>query len=244
MHLDVIFWVIFTVFIVWLFWSWADEQQASKFKQAVVDLFSAKSSYRNRKKINKQQKLNGYQSQSAIESMERQTSFAWAVPGIAALIWAFISHPPIILLALPVIVGVLFYMGATQKAESSAVGMLEVTDMIGLSLVIFMPLMVIEVGLIISNMTYASFWKGIFPLVIVILLWVTFRQDGYSPTAECYLCFQEKSLEGPKQCPSCGYEFKNGGWSGFKAHWNKNHEDELSYRDVWQPMCNRHRKKV
>ena len=69
MHLDVVFWVIFTVFIIWLFWSWADEQQASKFRYAVVDIFSAKSSYRNRKKVKKQQKLNGYQSQSAIESM-------------------------------------------------------------------------------------------------------------------------------------------------------------------------------
>lgn len=187
-------------------------------------------------------KIKGYQSNSRIGNRAVIVSSIWFLAGLSALVWACLSHPPVLLLFLPLVAGFVAFTVATSWKSKQAVGFLEVTDMIALSLVVFFPLGLIEIALVISNLGDVSFWKGISPgLVIAALLW--FRGSNSNNGAECYLCFTEHPLEGQKKCPSCGIVFKGGGWTGLKSHWNELHASELSYDDLWSSLCDKHLKK-
>jgi hypothetical protein len=186
--------------------------------------------------------IKGYQSNSRIGNRAVIVSSLWSLAGLSALVWACISHPPVLLLFLPLMAGFFAFTVATRWKSKQAVGFLEATDMIALTLVVFFPLGLIEIALVISNLGEVSFWKGVLPgLVIVALLW--FRGSNSNNEAECYLCFTEHPLEGQKKCPSCEIVFKGGGWTGLKAHWNEHHASELSYNDLWGSLCDQHLKK-
>lgn len=191
--------------------------------------------------LNKEKMDEAYISKSVIDAKSEQSSIMWAIAGATTSLWAVFQHPSIIFLLVPLVVGAAIFIGANDRAKTSMPGMLEVPDIIGLSVVTGIPLLLIEIALIVANIRYPSFWQGIIPLAIIIFLWIK-TSDGKELSAKCYLCHLNHPLDGPKTCPSCGCEFENGGWGDFKMHWNHNHAEKLSYNDVWDTLCDGHRK--
>ena len=190
---------------------------------------------------------NNYQSESAIATRASRVSKMWNIAGLSALVWACISHPSILLLSLPPLLGFVAYQLAIQSKRrrqwDSGFGgdiNFDHRDMAAFSFLVFGPLGLIEIILIIFNLGYFSFWQGITPGIVLLILWY---RSWSSQAAECYLCFIEQPFKGKKKCPSCGFAFEQGGWVGFKAHWNEHHTSELSYEDLWGSLCDAHRKK-
>ena len=182
-----------------------------------------------------------YLSNSKLSVIEKIVSTIWIFAGIAAFVWAYISHPPVIHLLWPLIAGYLVIVVADRRKRDLILGPLDPKDMFGL-MVFFLPLGLIEVVLLISNVFDLSFWRGISPGVVVYILWSWFGGTRYN--ADCYLCFRNHPFEGEKKCPSCEKLFKGGGWAGFKSHWNEHHASELPYEELWGSLCDRHKKKA
>jgi hypothetical protein len=182
-----------------------------------------------------------YLSNSTIRIINKIISIIWIFSGIVAFLWAFLTHPPVIHLLWPLIAAYAVFVGAEKIKRDRILGPLDPSDMFGL-MVFFLPLGLIELVLIISNVNELSFWKGIFPAVIIFIFWFKYGDAKYK--AGCYLCFKGHPFEDEKTCPSCEKVFKGGGWVGFKAHWNEHHATELSYEDLWGSICHKHKKKA
>ena len=182
-----------------------------------------------------------YFSSSILKVVNKTISIIWIFSGIAAFLWAFLTHPPVIHLLWPLIAAVIVFVSAEKIKRDRILGPLDPKDMFGL-MVFFIPLGLIEVVLIILNVNEFSFWKGILPGVFVFVLW--YKYGDIKLKAGCYLCFKSHQFEKEKTCPSCEKVFKGGGWVGFKAHWNEHHASELTYEDLWGSMCHDHKKKA
>jgi hypothetical protein len=182
-----------------------------------------------------------YLSNSTLKVINKIISIIWIFLGIVAFLWAFLTHPPFIHLLWPLIAAYIVFLRAEKIKRDRILGPLDPSDMFGL-MVFFLPLGLIEVVLIISNMNELSFWKGILPGISIFILWFKYGDTKYE--AGCYLCFKGHPFEEEKTCPLCEKVFIGGGWVGFKAHWNEHHVAELSYEDLWGFMCNAHKKKA
>lgn len=58
---------------------------------------------------------------------------------------------------------------------------------------------------------------------------------------QCECCRYGTPTQGPRICPICGHEFQGNGWDGIDTHWRANHEDDMSYEQFWQSLCEEHR---
>lgn len=182
-----------------------------------------------------------YLSNSILKVINKIIFIIWIFLGIAAFAWSVLSHPPVIHLLWPLIAAYIVFVSAEKIKRDRILGPLDPSDMFGL-MVFFLPLGLIEVILIISNLSDLSFWKGILPGIVIFILWRKYGDAEYE--ARCYLCFKDHLFEEEKTCPSCEKVFKGGGWVGFKEHWNKHHASELSYENLWGSMCHDHKKKT
>ncbi|MDA8898949.1 hypothetical protein N9I89_04260 [Porticoccaceae bacterium] len=181
-----------------------------------------------------------YLSNARLKVINKTIFITWVFLGIAAFLWALLKHPPVIHLLWPLIAAYFVFVTAEKIKRDRILGPLDPKDMFGL-MVFFLPLGLIELVLIILNVNEFSFWKGILPSVFIFVLW--YKYGDIKLKAGCYLCFKSHPFEEEKTCPTCKKAFKDGGWVGFKAHWNQHHVAELSYDDLWGSMCHSHKKK-
>ena len=181
-----------------------------------------------------------YLSNSKLTVISSTVFVIWIILSLAALVWAYISHPPVIHLLWPLIIGFLVFKKAENWKRKRILGPLDPRDIAGL-MVFFLPLALIELVLLLFNIFELSFWRGILPGLFVYILWCLFGDFRFK--ASCYLCFKGHPFEGEKKCPSCEQVFKGGGWAGFRAHWNEHHASELPFDELWDSLCDRHKKK-
>ena len=83
-----------------------------------------------------------YLSNSKLTVISSTVFVIWIILSLAALVWAYISHPPVIHLLWPLIIGFLVFKKAENWKRERILGPLDPRDIAGL-MVFFLPLALI-----------------------------------------------------------------------------------------------------